>query len=1340
MGENSPLETTMNSMARVVVRVLNELLRTTGPDVFGSIGETLVRLGEEGGFDRVFVTRLELNGHNELAFEWTVKGAPRLSLTRNGAFISEFPLWNALWSAGKPVIVHCAEDVPPGSAERKVLDAEEVLSAVMLPLRDGDCLLGILCFDMVRVTRRWHPDDIFLLDSVAQGIANVLRRARAEEMLHLSRTRLAAALGASTDLVIELDRRHRFVTRHSSGAQGEVQLPGVSNLIPGQSLAMVLPEATAGLIDQALAMATRNGQAGTGHFRIDPDPDAPLFEAMASRIGPSEADGTGVLLVVRDVTARVQLNVDLLHRESLLDRFFRMSPVAILLNDYETGGILDANPAFQRLYGQCKTDLAALTVTDVVTGDTQTGILSQCIRALRETRRFGPLEGVFRRADGCTFTGLISGFLFTDSSRRRMVWSTFEDVTLLRAQTRDLDEQRYEAQAARRQLATAIESLPDGFALFDSDDRLVLYNGAYLRVMAQICDLVLPGVSYEHLFRTAVARGCYAESQGREEAFIADYLAAHRRGDMDMELPLADGRALWLTEHPTPDGGRVCLRRDMTAQRNSERNLDRVITGAQVGTWELDSMTGAFKVNGQWLAMLGLRADSLAPSALAEFWQSALHPDDVPRLAEVDQTLREDARDMFEITIRMRHAKGHWVWVQSRGQVLAWKSDGTPALQVGVNIDVTPLKQAEQRLEQVIDGANVGLWEYHRQTGAHRVNARWAIILGYPPEVAETGALPPWKSMVHPDDLAAMLKAEAEAFLRNVFDVSHQFRVRHADGHWVWVHSSGRVTHWTEDGEPEVINGVMMDITLTKDLELALALERDTLARIMETSVSGITVVDRDGRIRFANREAETIFGRRLVAAVGASFDDNDWGITDLKGLAIPAQDLPAALVLATRGTVRDFRHRIRRADGEVRVLSINAVALLAPETDLSVVCSITDITTIIESETALQEALERAEAANMAKSEFLARMSHEIRTPLNGVLGMADLMDRSMTDEDHRTMLRVIRRSGEHLLEMIDDLLDLSKIESGAMLLETLILRPSDVAARAIASFGPLAVAKGIQLVSSADDAAREWRLGDPRRLLQIVINLLGNALKFTETGEVRLDLRATDDCLTITVTDTGIGIDPALIPHIFKDFAQADAGTTRRYGGTGLGLPISRNLARLMGGDLTLTSAPGFGTVAQAVLLLPRATSVLTVSGIDGAGAALPQLPPLNVLVAEDNATNRIILRAMLEALGLSCVTVEDGEAAVTKWAPGQFDLVLLDISMPGIDGVSALCNIKDRAREAGTPAPRSIAVTANAMTHQTDDYMAAGFDACLAKPTRLEDLAFAIASVMAVSAGPG
>jgi len=183
MGKNSPLETTMNSMARVVVRVLNELLRTTGPDVFGSIGETLVRLGEEGGFDRVFVTRLELNGHNELAFEWTVKGAPRLSLTRKGAFISEFPLWNALWSAGKPVIVHCAEDVPPGSAERKVLDAEEVLSAVMLPLRDGDCLLGILCFDMVRVTRRWHPDDIFLLDSVAQGIANVLRRARAEEML-----------------------------------------------------------------------------------------------------------------------------------------------------------------------------------------------------------------------------------------------------------------------------------------------------------------------------------------------------------------------------------------------------------------------------------------------------------------------------------------------------------------------------------------------------------------------------------------------------------------------------------------------------------------------------------------------------------------------------------------------------------------------------------------------------------------------------------------------------------------------------------------------------------------------------------------------------------------------------------------------------------------------------------------------------------------------------------------------------------------------------------------------------------------------------------------------------
>jgi CheY-like chemotaxis protein len=357
--------------------------------------------------------------------------------------------------------------------------------------------------------------------------------------------------------------------------------------------------------------------------------------------------------------------------------------------------------------------------------------------------------------------------------------------------------------------------------------------------------------------------------------------------------------------------------------------------------------------------------------------------------------------------------------------------------------------------------------------------------------------------------------------------------------------------------------------------------------------------------------------------------------------------------------------------------------------------------------------------------------MSHEMRTPLNGVLGMAGVLERQITDPDHAAMLGVIRESGEHLLSVINDILDLAKIEAGQL---TLVPRPfclTKVAERVLALHRVRAEAKGLSLqlhVNRADTAA--LRLGDEQRLVQVLHNLVGNAIKFTNSGDVALRIAAgPNDQLVIEVADTGIGMTEADMSRVFGEFIQVHAGMTRRYGGTGLGLAIVRRLVHLMGGKVTLSGAPGTGLVARVELAMP----VLHDARRRDAETRLPDLPALRVLAAEDNATNRIILQSMLNMLGVTAEIASSGDALLKRWDEEEFDIILLDIAMPGRDGVETLAELRERAASAGRPLPPALAVTANAMTHQIADYIDKGFAAVVPKPLRAEELASALASCL-------
>ncbi len=362
------------------------------------------------------------------------------------------------------------------------------------------------------------------------------------------------------------------------------------------------------------------------------------------------------------------------------------------------------------------------------------------------------------------------------------------------------------------------------------------------------------------------------------------------------------------------------------------------------------------------------------------------------------------------------------------------------------------------------------------------------------------------------------------------------------------------------------------------------------------------------------------------------------------------------------------------------------------------------------------------AEAANAAKSAFLATMSHEIRTPLNGVLGMAQAMAADDLAPPQRERLRVIQQSGQALLAILNDILDLSKIEAGKLTLEQSDFDIGELAAGAHAVFAGLAESRDLRFALTIEDDARGVYRGDPTRVRQILYNLVSNAVKFTQAGEVRVVISATDEGLRLHVADTGVGIDPEALKRLFQKFEQADASTTRRFGGTGLGLAITRELAIMMGGRVNVWSEVGKGSVFTVELPLARvgATAVAPPTPVqaperDVAGV----VRTLRVLAAEDNEVNRLVLQTLLAQAGVEPTLVENGRLALEAWRREPWDLILMDIQMPEMDGLAATAAIREEERTAGRTRTPIVALTADALAHQTASYAARGMDGFVAKP---------------------
>ena len=607
----------------------------------------------------------------------------------------------------------------------------------------------------------------------------------------------------------------------------------------------------------------------------------------------------------------------------------------------------------------------------------------------------------------------------------------------------------------------------------------------------------------------------------------------------------------------------------------------------------------------------------------------------------------------------------------------------------------------------------MGSWEWIIPTGELLWSDEIFSLFGLPID-AFGASYSAFLERVHPDDRALVEEAVRLAVEEGA-DYAIDHRIVRPDGAIRFVHEYGEVER-DRAGVPLRMRGIVQDVTRSRAVERSATRNRDMLSGMFRISPEAIVVANEEGRVVIFSAGAEAVFGYAAHEIVGGPIERlmperfrGDHGKHVARFAAGPSDSLQMAQRRPIRG--------LRKDGVEIPIEASLARIVAGGETLFTTI--VRDLTERYETEVSLVEARERAEQANRAKSIFLANMSHELRTPLNGILGVAEALATSTSDSRQKEMVDLIATSARALEALLTDILDLARIEAGRLDIQN---EPFDLGAmvRSVAAlFAASAESKGLSFNLDLPDSAALTLSGDCMRLRQILNNLLSNAVKFTETGGVTLAVET--DCsggpcrVRFSVHDTGIGFDDEVGTRLFQPFEQSDSSITRRFGGTGLGLSICRSLVELMGGTIEARSVAGQGsTFSFEVTLAPA-----VLEPVEPAESPEWTGQPLRILLAEDHPVNRRVVELILEPVGIEVCSVENGELAVAEAAAGSFDLVLMDMQMPVMDGLEAVRRIRGREGEVGLPPVPICMLTANALPHFQAEALEAGADGFLTKP---------------------
>jgi len=777
---------------------------------------------------------------------------------------------------------------------------------------------------------------------------------------------------------------------------------------------------------------------------------------------------------------------------------------------------------------------------------------------------------------------------------------------------------------------------------------------------------------------------------------------------------LADGTVIWngyiydITE----------TKRQQLALEETRLRFQLTMEATDTGLWSWNLLTDEVRWDDQTYRQLGYEPDAF-PMSLAVFRQM-VHPQDLePMLEAVSRHIEQHQR--FVVQFRLRRADGSWVWIQGSGKVTDSTADGRPRIMMGTHTNISRVKDVEaalaksrERLLLATQSAGLGIWDYDAASGALDWDEGMFRLYGKRRQQF-TGTLEDWAGALLPEERAAT-EAIFQNALARLDRLALKMSIRRGDDGAVRVLQCEARIIRDEHGQVLRVVGINRDVTEAEYASRQLEAAEAKFRGLFEGAPVGIAMNDyASGAFLEFNAAVNQPAGYSAEEFARLSY----WDLTPPEYAEAEQQQREA---MELTGRYGPYEKEYVRRDGSRYPVLLHGFKTVTPE-GRAVTWS------IVQDISALKKAQAAAEAANRAKSDFLANMSHEIRTPMNGIIGLSRPGAAELPPEALRERLRKIHQSGCLLLGILNDILDFSRIEAGKLNIDPQPFFPGALLDNLHSLFAQMAASKGLALRIEMDEALAAAYVGDELRIRQVLTNLLGNAIKFTEQGSVHLRVSRQQalqarDRLVFQVRDTGIGIGPEQRDKLFRAFSQADNSITRQHGGSGLGLAISQRLVQAMGGEgIELESAPQQGACFSFVLTLPVCSAAQLQALRDGQAPQAGEQPLRlrgRVLLVEDNPINQEVARAQLDELGLTTTLAENGAEALLHMERAAFDLVLMDIQMPVMDGYEATRQL--RARGCTLPI---VALTAAAMVEDQQRALAAGMNDHLAKPIEGREL---------------
>ena len=1005
------------------------------------------------------------------------------------------------------------------------------------------------------------------------------------------------------------------------------------------------------------------------------------------------------------------------------DAFFNSIDDLLFVLDAD-GRIIHVNQTVCRRLGYAESELIGRPVLDVHPESRREEAACIVAAMLAGEAAFCPVPVVTR--DGVEIpveTRVVPGVW----DARPALFGVTKDVSALK-----LSEEKFSGAFHSAPALMAISTLTDG--------RYIDVNDVFLTTL---------GLTREEVIgRTSTELGVLDDPGVRAE-LLALVAREGRVRHADVRMRAKDGRAVdgLFSAEPITLGDEPCLlttmlditerKRAEEALRASEEQLATAVDGSGVGLWDWQVQTGEETFSERWAEIAGYTLDELSPTSI-ETWRRLTHPDD---LARADGLLAEHFAGksaIYEFEERVLHKDGRWIWVLDRGRVSEWDERGRPVRMIGVALDITERKRAEEALQLVSErlalatrAGGVGVWDWDLESDTLTWDDQMFALYGIRPEEFG-GAYEAWRAGVHPAD-SERADGEIQLALRGEKEFDTEFRVLWPDGS---VHVIRALASLERDpsGRPTRMLGTNWDITAAKEMEQALRLRESYLTAIIENQPGLVWLKDADSRFLAVNKAFAESCGQGVPENVVGKTDYDVWppelaesyraddvrtmeagvGLVVEEPIAHKGQKLwfetfktpvtdEDGRVVGTAGYSRDVTER-KLAEERLHTVNRQLQDAVANANTLAV----------------------EAQAATTAKSRFVAHMSHEIRTPLNAIIGFAQLLagDAALTAQQ-KERVDIITRSGEHLLALLSDVLELSKVDSGSQRLDEVVFDLHKLLTDLALVFRARAEAAGVSFELQGLDDVPRFVVADQSKLRQILTNLLGNAVRLTTCGCVRLSVsmvgqQGARPMLHAAIEDTGPGIAPDEIEALFAPFEQTSSGRLQGTG-SGLGLTISRQFAWIMGGDLTVKSVVGVGSVFRlAVPVRPGSEEgCVPEAGLHAHVRLDPAQPECRVLVVDGDADGCRLLVELLGGAGFSVAAAGDWAQAAAELRRRPALVVLAD-SLPDRDVAGVVRSLR---REPGEPAV--LVLAAEATGENRDLLLAAGADAFVAKPFRAAEL---------------